>query len=90
MLRLVSRTGRLRRTGELLWKTTGINQVSSLHLACQKRRGGKGNKQAGHNWNDGLMGELVLNKVEGKEFFTIKNALLPPLPPIFQHSIVPF
>jgi hypothetical protein len=36
------------------------------------------------------MGELVLNKAEGKEFFTIKNALLPPLPPIFQHSIVPF
>jgi len=23
-------------------------------------------------WNDGMMGELVLKEVEGKEFFTIK------------------
>jgi hypothetical protein len=33
-----------------------------------------------------MMGELVLNKVEGKEFFIIKMVYFPPYP---QHSSIP-
>jgi hypothetical protein len=40
------------------------------------------------------MSELVLNEVEGKEFFTIKMAYFHPYPqyssiPAFQHSSIP-
>jgi len=39
-----------------------------------------------------MMGELVLNEVEGKEFFTIKMVYFRPYSqyssiPVFQHSI---
>jgi hypothetical protein len=40
-------------------------------------------------WSDGTMGELVLNEVEGKEFFDNLNGLFSLLPSIFQHSILP-
>ncbi|RZB38508.1 MAG: hypothetical protein SRB2_00256 [Desulfobacteraceae bacterium Eth-SRB2] len=36
------------------------------------------------------MGELVLNKVEGKEFFAISIFYFSLLFPIFQHSTIPF
>ena len=43
-------------------------------------------------WSNGMMGELVLNEVEGKEFFTIKMVFFLPYPqysniPAFQYSI---
>ncbi|RZB36506.1 MAG: hypothetical protein SRB2_02002 [Desulfobacteraceae bacterium Eth-SRB2] len=36
-----------------------------------------------------MVGELVLNEVEGKEFFTIKMVYFHPYPniPAFQHSM---
>jgi len=39
-----------------------------------------------------MMSELVLNEVEGKEFFTIKMVYFRSHPniPAFQHSIIPF
>jgi hypothetical protein len=37
-----------------------------------------------------MMDELVLNEVEGKEFFYNENGLFPSLSPIFQYSIIPF
>jgi len=36
-----------------------------------------------------MMGELVLNEVEGKKFFYNLNRLFPLLVPIFQHSSIP-
>jgi len=44
-------------------------------------------------WNNGLMGELVLNEVEGKEFFIIKMVYFHPYSrhsdiPTFHYSIL--
>jgi len=38
-----------------------------------------------------MMGELVLNEVEGKEFFTIKMVYFSSYPniPVFQYTIIP-
>jgi hypothetical protein len=39
---------------------------------------------------NGIMGELVLNEVEGKEIFDNLNRLFPLSLTIFQHSNIPF